>query len=193
MRAVLVEAPVALLEERRRKGLDVFDEMWEGVLHMVPAPSGPHQRLALKLGATLLPLAEARGMVISQDTGLYRPDADVSDYRVPDLVVAGTEHASDRGVEGRAELAVEIRSPNDETYAKLGFYAEVGVQELLVIDRDTLALELFVLRGGTLHAALPDADGAVLLRSLGVSLATVAGPALRLVWPAGSTEVTAQI
>ncbi len=132
-------------------------------------------------------------MVISQDTGLYRPEAGVSDYRVPDLIVARTTSASDRGVEGRAELAVEIRSPRDETYAKLGFYAEVGVQELLVVDRDTYALELFVLRGATLLAALPDAEGAILLGSLGVSLATVAGPALRLAWDGGTTEITGRI
>ena len=189
----MLEAPEALLEERRRKGLDVFDEMWEGVLHMVPAPSGPHQRLALKLGAVLLPLAEVRGMVISQDTGLYRPDTDESDYRVADLLVARAEHATHRGVDGQAELVVEIRSPGDETYAQLGFYAEGGVQEVLVVDRDTFALELFLLRGGTLLAAVADADGAFLLASLGVSVSTGAGPALRLTWPGGSTEVTGQI
>lgn len=27
------------LAERRRKGLDIFDEMWDGILHMTPAPS----------------------------------------------------------------------------------------------------------------------------------------------------------
>jgi Uma2 family endonuclease len=193
MRAVLVEAPESLIEERRRKGHDRFDEMWEGVLHMVPAPSGPHQRLTFKLGAALLPLAEAGGMVISQDTGLYRPGVDASDYRVPDLLVARAEHATQRGVDGRAELAVEIRSPRDETYAKLGFYAEVGVQELLVVDRDTLALELFVLRGGTLHAALPDAEGAFRLGSLSLTVATVVGPVLRLTWPGGTAEFSAQI
>ncbi len=131
--------------------------------------------------------------MISQDTGLYRPDADASDYRVPDLLVARAEQATQRGVDGRAELAVQIRSPRDETYAKLGFYAEVGVQELLVIDRDTFALELFVLRGGTLLAALPDGDGAFLLSSLGVSVSTVAGPGLHLAWPGGSSEVTGQV
>ena len=29
----------ALLERRRRLGQDLFDEVWEGVLHMNPAPS----------------------------------------------------------------------------------------------------------------------------------------------------------
>ena len=39
MRAVMLDVPESLLDERRRLGLDVFDEVWEGVLHMVPPPS----------------------------------------------------------------------------------------------------------------------------------------------------------
>ncbi len=32
----------ALLERRRRLGQDLFDEVWEGVLHVNPTPSGRH-------------------------------------------------------------------------------------------------------------------------------------------------------
>lgn len=32
----------ALLERRRRAGVDRLDEVWEGVRHMVPAPSIEH-------------------------------------------------------------------------------------------------------------------------------------------------------
>lgn len=60
-RAVLLEVPQGLLEERRRKGLDVWDEVWDGVLHMVPPPSGVHQRFAFRLGVALDPLARAKG------------------------------------------------------------------------------------------------------------------------------------
>ena len=54
MRAVMLDVPESLLDERRRQGLDVFDEVWEGVLHMVPPPSGEHQRLELELGSAFL-------------------------------------------------------------------------------------------------------------------------------------------
>jgi hypothetical protein len=41
-RAVVLDPPSAGLEElverRRRSGLDRFDEVWQGVLHIVPAP-----------------------------------------------------------------------------------------------------------------------------------------------------------
>ncbi|MGH9180825.1 MAG: Uma2 family endonuclease, partial [Acidimicrobiales bacterium] len=159
MKAVLLEVPEHLLEERRRTGVDRFDEVWEGVLHMVPAPSGPHQRLGLRLAVTLVPLAEERGLVASLETNLARPGTVASDYRVPDLAFYRRENASEFGIEGRAELAVEILSPNDETYDKLGFYADVEVQELLVIHPGTCAVELFVLGDGRLEFATPDADG----------------------------------
>jgi hypothetical protein len=39
----------ALLERRERLGLDRKDEVWEGVLHVVPSPSGRHGDLAAQL------------------------------------------------------------------------------------------------------------------------------------------------
>ena len=45
MRGVLVEVPERMLAERRRLGLDGHDEMWDGVVHLVPPPDGRHQRL----------------------------------------------------------------------------------------------------------------------------------------------------
>jgi hypothetical protein len=41
----MLEVDAALLEQRRRLGLDRGDEMWEGVLHMTPAPSNEHRRI----------------------------------------------------------------------------------------------------------------------------------------------------
>jgi Uma2 family endonuclease len=190
MRAVLVDVPESLLEERRQAGADAWDEVWEGLLHMVPAPSCRHQRFGLRLGAALLPVAEGEGLVASYETALYRPGAGDRDYRVPDLVFARPEHASVRGVEGRAELVVEILSPGDETYDKLDFYREVGVQEVLVADPESCTVELFVLRANRLRAVPPDSSGSVSTSSLGVSFLTVDGPTLRLSLPGGAAEVT---
>jgi hypothetical protein len=33
---------VELIARRRRLGQDLFNELWQGVLHMNPAPRGPH-------------------------------------------------------------------------------------------------------------------------------------------------------
>ena len=62
MRGVLVEVPESLLAERRRLGVDRFDEMWGGELHMVPPPSNEHQRIGRDIVLVLAPLAEEAGL-----------------------------------------------------------------------------------------------------------------------------------
>ena len=44
MRGVLVEVPEQMLAERRRLGLDGRDEMWDGVVHLLPPASERHQQ-----------------------------------------------------------------------------------------------------------------------------------------------------
>ena len=178
----MLEVPEHLLEERHRLGHDHRDEMWEGVLHMVPQPLSRHQILGARLLNALSPPAEARGLIATYETSVFRPGGDWSDYRVPDLVVARPENVSERGVEGRAELVVEIRSPGDESYEKLPFYADVGCQQVLIVDRDTLELELSV--GGMARTGTP-----VVLDSLGVEIERVDGPGLVVVWEGNRTAI----
>ncbi len=189
MRAVLLEAPASLLEERRRTGADRFDEIWEGVLHMVPPPTTGHQRLGSDLLLVLAPIAKSKGLVPLYEAGVFRPTAGVMDYRTPDLVFARPEALSDRGVEGRAELIVEIRSPNDETDEKLPFYAEVGVSEVVAVDPITRRVELFENRDGRMHRRGPDAAGEIRCDALGVSFSVADGPKLRIRWPGAVAEI----
>jgi Uma2 family endonuclease len=177
----MLDVPESLLDERRRLGLDVFDEVWEGVLHMVPPPSGEHQRLELQLGSVLLSAAQRRGLIASNETGLFAAD---DDYRVPDIVVSQPGNCSQRGVDDTAELVVELRSPGDESYEKLPWYAARGVAEILVVDPGTRLFELYRTDGGSAVVVAPDDEGAVTLDSLGLRLLTVAtddGPRLRVV------------
>ena len=166
-----MEVPDSLLAERAWLGLDVRDEMWDGVLHMAPQPATEHQRIGMRLVLLLAPVAERLGLEPFYETSAFRAD---DNYRVPDLVFVSPEVLSARGIEGPPAFAVEIRSPGDETYDKLGFYAAIGLRELLVVDRDTKAVELFVLADGALVAAEPDADGWLHSTSLGVSFRTAA-------------------
>lgn len=184
----MLEVPEQLLAERRRLGIDRFDEVWDGVLHMVPPPSSRHQRLSHELGGALLPLAKAKGLVAMHEAGLYRPDAEGTDYRVADLVYARPEHVSERGVEGRADLVVEVLSPGDETYDKIAFYAEVGVQELLVVDPATARVELF-LRAEDALRPVSSAAGSLTVQSLGVTMTPGSGGRLRLDWAGGEAEL----
>ena len=138
MRAVV---PESLLAERRSRGLDRRHELWNGVLHMVPPPGDAHQGLSTELVMLLGPLAKRRGLVPRVGTGLFRSS---DDYRVPDQLYRRPEDGSARGADG-AELVVEILSPQDETLAKLRWYDEQGVREVLVLDPVT--------RAATLHRA----------------------------------------
>src|SRR5438105_7390011 len=99
----MLEAPESLLAERRRLGHDLFDEMWEGELHMVPQPSEEHQRIGTKLVALLDRVAEEVGLLLRYETSVFDPAVeDYSSYRTPDLVVFSADHRSARGVEGEA-------------------------------------------------------------------------------------------
>jgi Uma2 family endonuclease len=182
VRAVMLEVPEALLEERRARGADRWDEMWEGELHMVPPPSEQHQAVGTKLVRVLAPVAEAQGLEARYETGLFRPGVD-DDYKVPDQLYANPGLRSERGFEGAASLVVEILSPNDETYQKLDWYASVGVAEVLVIDPETRRVELFANRDGRMAPVEP-----VVIECLGVSAETVEGK-LRLTWDGGTADI----
>ncbi len=179
----MLEVPQALLDERRAKGLDKSDEMWEGELHMVPPPSAEHQAFAVDLFLILAPRAKELGLLPWYDpTGLFRPGVD-NDWRIPDQQYTRPEVASARGIEGAASLVVEILSPHDETYRKLDWYASVGVSEVLVIHPGTKKVELFANRDARMERVEP-----VVIECLGVRAETVEGK-LRLTWEGGSAEI----
>ncbi len=181
----MLEVDERLLEDRRRRGADRWDEMWEGVLHMVPPPSDRHQEVAGELFLVLAGLAKARGLAARYETGLFRPGV-ADDYRVPDQTYARPELLAHRGVDGAADLVVEIRSPNDETDQKLPWYADLGVREVLVIDPKTLAIELH--RDG--GPVAPDADGGFRSEVLGARFESPAGGPLRITWDGGRADIT---
>src|SRR5437879_3078476 len=45
MRAVMPSVPPEILEWRKRTGAHQWDEMWNGVLHIMPSPNNEHQDL----------------------------------------------------------------------------------------------------------------------------------------------------
>jgi Uma2 family endonuclease len=145
MRVVMLDAPEDLIAERHRLGHDRRDEVWEGEYHMVPPPNIDHQLLESDLIRILGPEADVAGLKVVPECGVYDPAAGAqAGFRVPDLTVFAPEHATERGVEGQAELVIEIRSPGDESYEKMPFYERVGVGEVLVIERNTKALRHWV-------------------------------------------------
>jgi Uma2 family endonuclease len=119
----------ALLERRRRLGQDLLDEVWQGVYHMNPAPSRRHAQVAQQLAVLLDRPARAAALVpVISIFNLGEPD----DFRVPGggLLRPGPDEV----YLPIAALVVEILSPGDKTWDKLGFYAAHGVDEVLIAD-----------------------------------------------------------
>jgi Uma2 family endonuclease len=65
---------------------------------------------------------------------------------------------------------VEIRSPGDESYEKLEFYAQLGVPEVWIIDRDSKTPEIYTLRAGNYIRQAADAEGWLLSTVTGIEL-----------------------
>jgi Uma2 family endonuclease len=131
----------ALLERRRRLGQDLFDEVWEGVLHMNPAPHSQHGQLEWQLAGILAPLAATAGLRALGQFNL----GDDADYRVPDgaLIRPGP----DAVYLPTAALVLEIVSPGDESWGKLDFYAAHRVDELLIVDPQEKTVSWMALEG----------------------------------------------
>lgn len=141
--------------ERERLFSNTRDEVWDGVLVMPPLPNIEHQILA-----TDLALAFQGGIDrVAGDLALV--GANVSDrvtgwtenYREPDvLVVLHINTARHCGTHwaGGPDVAVEIVSPGENPRLKLGFYEKVNTRELLIVERDPWAVEMYQLQSGAL-------------------------------------------
>jgi Uma2 family endonuclease len=164
MKAVVLHVSEEELAHRRLTGIDRFDEMWEGILHMAPAPAYEHQRIVTGLLMFLGRLCESdgRGTLTVQINVFGDTAVPSQDYRIPDLtfVAAGREQvlAAD-GARGGPDAVIEVRSPGDETYDKLPFFARLGVREVIVIDRDSKRTEIYRLAGTQYVAVAPDERG----------------------------------
>jgi len=170
MRTLVLDSPTAgldeLLERRRRSGLDRLDEVWEGVYHMVPAPSGPHATIESQLHRLLGPFATtAAGLTMSGQCNLGESEYD---FRVPDSAL---HRSPPMGVwNSTAALVVEIVSLNDETWEKLPFYAAHEVEEVLIVDPQERSVSWLALADGGYrpveHSGLVDLGGQDLAEQL---------------------------
>ncbi len=170
MRTLLPDLPAAelqaLLERRRRLDQDRKDEVWEGVLHMVPAPAHRHADLVQQLAELLGPAARAAGL--QPTVAEFNLGDSKNDFRVPD----GGLHRPGAAEmwHPTAALVLEILSPDDETWEKLPFYAAHHVDELLIIDPATRQVHWLALTANRYepidHSALIELGPAELARRL---------------------------
>ncbi len=134
----------ALLERRRQAGVDRLDEVWQGVRHMVPGPSFEHARVAQQLGLLLDGPARAGGLLLAMHE--FNLGESEQNFRVPD---GGLHRPGAAGVWlSTAAVVVEVLSPGDESWQKLPFYAEHGVDEVLLVDPAERTVTWLALRDG---------------------------------------------
>ncbi|MGH9076769.1 MAG: Uma2 family endonuclease [Acidimicrobiales bacterium] len=132
----------ALIARRQKLGLDGFDEVWEGEYHMAPMAHGLHGYVDDQVKAALWGPAKAAGLYPSTAFNLGEP----RNFRVPD----GALH---RAIPNAlwlptAALVIEIVSPDDESWLKLGFYAAHGVDEVLIADPRARSVDWLALDAG---------------------------------------------
>jgi Uma2 family endonuclease len=183
MKAVVLHVTDEELAERHRRGLDRFDEMWEGILHRAPAPAYEHQRIVMAIARFLGALCERKGRgVLALAINVFNETSATPDYRIPDFtfIAAGRERLLARdGIRGGGpDAVIEIRSPDDETYDKFPFFAKLGVPEVVVIDRDTKHPEVHRLAGSQYVAVQPDSHQGVRSVVLNVRLIRTEGDRL---------------
>ena len=149
-----------LIRERQQRGIDKYDDVWDGVYVMPPLTNNPHQGLVSDLTFIL-------HRVINQEgRGRVLPGANVSDrrqhweqnFRSPDVVVVLNDS---RAVDctthwmGGPDFLIEIQSPRDDTEEKIPFYSGIQVRELFIIHRDTRELRLYRHDGQQLALVAP--------------------------------------
>ncbi len=158
---------VTAAERTRRAtlGLDMSDEVWNGEYQMAPAAHWGHGYLQGQVPRLLGPLADARNLLSTGPVNIGEPD----NYRVPD-------HAFHRNLplgvwNPTATVVVEVLSPGDATFDKIGFYADHGVEEIWIIDPESKTVRCIdpVSSANLEHSVVFDID-----------IATIAA---QIIWP----------
>lgn len=145
-----------LRAERAESGADRFDEVWEGVLFMPPIANNEHQGLAFELAAACRAVVVKAAKVYVTVNVSDREEDWTFNYRIPDVAVfLPGNRAKDCGTHwfGGPDFFVEIASHDDRSKEKLPFYGQVGVREMLWINREPWQLELYRRRGTKLVLA----------------------------------------
>jgi Uma2 family endonuclease len=133
----------ALIERREALGLDHRDEVWDGVLHMIPPPNFAHERLSSHLHRLLGPYADAADLYLVGTVGIGFKD----NNRIPDLTLQRPQDAEPQW-QHTAALVIEIVSPKDKSRDKFDFYAAHAVDEVLILDPGKRTVDWLGLDGG---------------------------------------------
>ncbi|MEV2238508.1 Uma2 family endonuclease [Micromonospora sp. NPDC049891] len=124
-------------------------ELFDGSLHVTPAPTPRHQRISRKLGNILEAAAETVGLELLEAVNVrLRPGR----VPIPDLVLTTPVDLDDPYIEAvDVRLVCEIISPGNpatDNVLKMHYYAAAGIEWYLLVEQTTGALRLYQRRGG---------------------------------------------
>ena len=152
-RELTLEAYLALPETKTRQ------EVVDGVITPLPAPTLDHQEILGRLYLALAPHVTTRDLgkvLLSPLDVLIRAQPKLR-TRQPDLVFVGNERLAGASLRGQRtlriapDLAVEILSPSETKgrwSEKLADYASIDVHEVWLIEPDAGTVEILGLEGG---------------------------------------------
>lgn len=137
-----------LRADRKARGIDQHDEVWEGVYVMSPIADNEHQEIVAGLTAAFY---QAIG---DAKAGSVFPGINASDriarwkknFRSPDVVVILRGSAAENHGTfwtGPLDFVVEVISRGDRSQKKLPFYSKIGVREALLVERNPWRLKLY--------------------------------------------------
>ena len=123
-------------------------ELFDGSLHVSPAPSLPHQHLSQELLVVLRAAARAAGCRVFTGINLrLRPGR----ITIPDLLVSDNVPVRGSILEAhQVRLVCEIVSPSNaatDKVLKMHYYAVAGIGWYLLVEQETATLHLYRLSG----------------------------------------------
>lgn len=165
MKVVMLDVPPEVIAERHKMDIDRSDEVWEGVYHMAPPPSGEHQDVVDEMFLLLGSYARRHKLGVLRSLQAVRDSrSEQQNYRIPEWLFVRADRTAilpkkDGYLDEPPDVVLEVRSPGDETDEKVPFYEDVGVREELIIDRDTRKPQVLRLVAGRFTTVSPNPDG----------------------------------
>ncbi|WP_059105324.1 Uma2 family endonuclease [Shouchella shacheensis] len=127
-------------------------EYLDGFVLMSPSPSVEHQRISMRLSATLYNLLKSSScepFAAPFDVELTSDDVEGLHIVMPDLaVICNQENLTNNKYKGVPELILEILSPSNQSHDlvyKLDLYMRYGVKEYWIINPLNRSVQLYVL------------------------------------------------
>ncbi|ATO18036.1 hypothetical protein CO540_24035 [Micromonospora sp. WMMA2032] len=123
-------------------------ELFDGSLHVTPAPTPRHQRIQRNLGNLLETAARRVGLELLETVNVRLKPGRIP---IPDLVVTEPIDFDEPMIEARdVRLVCEVISPSNaatDKVLKMHYYAAAGIEWYLLVEQETGTLHLYRRQG----------------------------------------------